>query len=348
MIGPAPIVLRFGAMGDMVMLLPLLHMLAARAGQPVSLVTSGGWSRPLLSGQPGVGEIRLLTSRNAPYWFNTSQRELVRWLAGQRGARVHVCETDRKSLWLVQRAGIPKSDIRYAGWHPVRPHEHWVERWMRLGAEWTEQPELDAARRIEVLRQAWLTVPDDARDDAATWLHERGWSGQPFVLLQPGNKRTMRRGAVDRRSNLKFWPTDRWVELCRRLRTESPRTRLLLCGSPQEAGFVSSIAGAVADPGVVSVAHELPIPRLLALQSMATGMISVDTGPGHSAAAVGCPLVVLFGPHDAVLWRPYAVRAPVEVLQKLGPEGGADIAAISVDDVLAAWHRLEAGRLSQM
>jgi heptosyltransferase-2/heptosyltransferase-3 len=337
-------VVRFGAMGDMVLVLPLIQMIAAHAGRPVSLVTSGGWSRPLLAGQQGVGEIRVLSSRKAPYWFNASQRDFVRWLAAQRGARVHLCETDRKSLWLVRRAGIPEADICWSGSDPVRPGEHWIERWLRLGARWCGRPEFTAAERQAMLSQRWLDVADALRTDAAAWLGGRGWSGQPFVLLQPGNKRTMRRGPIDRRSNLKFWPNAHWIALCRQLRAERPDTHVFLCGSPEEAGYLATIAEGVGDPAVASLADDLPIPRLLALQTLAQGMISVDTGPAHAAAAVGCPLVVLFGPHDPALWRPYAVRAPVEVLQRNGPDGVAAIAAIDVADVLSAWRRVATHR----
>ncbi len=339
-----PVVLRFGAMGDMVLILPLLRMLAEHAGQPVCLVTSGGWSRPLLAGQSAVGEIHVLTSRKAPYWFNRSQQALVHWLAGRRGAKVYVCETDSKSLWLVRKAGIPAADIRYAGDHPVRAGEHWVERWLRLGSEWLGQTTPDAAQRLAWLRSHWMASLPQAQADVHRWLQSKGWAGRPLLLIQPGNKRTMRRGAIDRPSNAKFWPHDRWVGLCHQLRQHNPQAVILFCGSPEEAAYTSELAAAVGDPGVVSVAHELPIPRLLALQALAVGMVSVDTGPAHSAAAQGCPLVVLFGVQDPALWRPYAVRAPVEVVQALGADGRPAMAAVTVQAVMAGWARAMAGR----
>jgi heptosyltransferase-2/heptosyltransferase-3 len=333
------VVLRFGAMGDLVLLLPLLRMLAAHAGQPVSLVTSGSWARPLLAGQDAVGEIRVLTSRNTPYWFNRSQQEFVHWLSGRRGATVYVCETDHKSLWMVRKAGVLPADWRYAGDHPVRPGEHWMERWLRLGSEWLGQTPPDAAQRLQRLRSAWMDSLPDAQADARRWLQVKGWAGRPLVLVQPGNKRTMRRGAVDRPSNAKFWPKDRWVALCHRLRRQCPQAVVLFCGSPEEAVYTTELAKAVGDPAVVSVAHELPIPRLLALQALARVMVSVDTGPAHSAAAQGCPLVVLFGAQDPGLWRPYAVGAPVEVVQAMGADGQPAMAAVTVDAVMAGWAR---------
>jgi heptosyltransferase-2/heptosyltransferase-3 len=44
--------------------------------------------------------------------------------------------------------------------------------------------------------------------------------------------------------------------------------------------------------------------RLLALCASAHSMISVDTGPAHAAAALGLPLVVLFGGQPQAQWLP--------------------------------------------
>ena len=45
----APLLIRFGRIGDMVLQLPLLHLLRRRYGQPCRLLTSGGWSASLFA-----------------------------------------------------------------------------------------------------------------------------------------------------------------------------------------------------------------------------------------------------------------------------------------------------------
>src|ERR1700712_4574281 len=80
-----PLVVRFGALGDMVILTVLIRHLHARFGQPVDIVASGGWARPLLQDQPGVGDIYVIRSRNTPYWLSSEQREMVKVLRA-RGA----------------------------------------------------------------------------------------------------------------------------------------------------------------------------------------------------------------------------------------------------------------------
>jgi heptosyltransferase-2/heptosyltransferase-3 len=71
-----------------------------------------------------------------------------------------------------------------------------------------------------------------------------------------------------------------------------------------------------------------------------TSLITVDSGPAHAAAAVGCPLVVLFGKALPSLYRPWGTAgADVRVL--CGEIGGApDMLGIDAHSVMAAWSGL--------
>jgi heptosyltransferase-2/heptosyltransferase-3 len=89
-----------------------------------------------------------------------------------------------------------------------------------------------------------------------------------------------------------------------------------------------------------NVADDLPVPRLVALMSRAAALISVDSGPAHVAAAVGCPQVVLFGRASPALYRPWgADGAQVEVLTG-ELDGVASMLGIEVQAVTSAWDRL--------
>jgi heptosyltransferase-2/heptosyltransferase-3 len=74
-------------------------------------------------------------------------------------------------------------------------------------------------------------------------------------------------------------------------------------------------------------------------------LVSVDTGPAHIAAALGCPTVTLFGLADPNRFRPGGVSTPVAVLT--GARGGKpDMLGIEPEAVLQAWRRLTAGDAS--
>ena len=125
----------------------------------------------------------------------------------------------------------------------------------------------------DLLKQAGLHQPEDAR---------RG-----FALLNPGGN-----------AEAKRWPAERFAALASYL-AEHHHLRVLLNGSPGERDLVASIAAQCrgADP-VLLPEHGINLSILKAVIARSVVMVTNDTGPRHIAAAVGTPLVTLFGPTD--------------------------------------------------
>src|SRR5205807_1586893 len=201
-----------------------------------------------------------------------------------------------------------------------------------------------AVARVSALPRFTSRVFAAAQADCDAWLEDKGWRERPLVLVQPGNRRTMR----GRRLRLsaaddKAWPPERWGALLHRLHARLPQALIVLCGAPRESLLLEWIAAAAAVPAVV--AAELPLPRLLALCTRAHSMISVDSGPAHAAAALGLPLVVMFGAHSQRQWLP---RSPCgsQVLGVGGPPHSRRLDEISVETVFSAWCALGAQPLA--
>lgn len=339
-----PLVIRFGAMGDMVLLIPMLKALHQRYGQSCDLVSSGGWTPPLMQRVPACGRLQLVTSRRMPYLLNRSQQQLVAWLRARPAGPVYVFESDEKTHWLLQRGGVAPEWICSIRELARRPGENIVQHALRLARE------TPAALRDEF---AFAVIPSPAPDarptlteadyrDRDQWLARRGLSGAPLVLLQPGNKKTMRRGRRQRATNIKYWPEAAWAQVIRSVRASFPDSRVLICGSPAERDLATSIQRQSACDGIMVACDDLPIPRLLAIQGMAHSMISVDTGPAHSAAAMGCPLVVMFARIEPALYAPTATTAAVRLVTPPGGDPSAPMSAISPEAVINAWKELPA------
>jgi len=335
-----PLALRCGAFGDMVLLTALIRVLHAEFRAPVDIVTSGSWSEPLLRGQPGVGQIFSVRSRKTPYWMSLDQQRVVRQLRARGAGPVWFCDGDGAARPLIERAGIPSNYIVDVKDHPLLPGEHATQQWRRLaqimpGAVTAPESGIDA-----VLPGCYLEVTPAQRAHLTTWLKTRGLADQPLILVQIGNKRTMRRGPRRLAVNHKYWPNERWAEVLRFLRERHPRHALVLLGTGPEFQLNQELASLAAIGGLHNVADDLPIPRLVALLDRAAGLLTVDSGPAHAAAAVGCPQVVLFGKALPSLYRPTGTAgADVQLLTGL-IDGEPNMLGIEAGDVIAAWARL--------
>ena len=106
------------------------------------------------------------------------------------------------------------------------------------------------------------------------------------------------------------WPTKRWpaasfAETADRLRQEGCGA-VVMIGGPDERAEVAAVSGMMKTPPI-DLAGATAVGLLPALLSRASMLITNDSGPMHVAAAVGIPVVALFGPTSAARTGPYGV-----------------------------------------
>lgn len=129
------------------------------------------------------------------------------------------------------------------------------------------------------------------------------------VLLHPGAG-----------SPRKCWPMEYYVELAQQMAGRGHEVAIILGEVEQEqlpTRLLEELAAnfAVRTPSdYLELAEELLGARLL---------ITNDNGPGHLAAALGCPVLSIFGPTNPSLWRPIGPSARIlhhEPLATLSPQ----------------------------
>ncbi len=142
-----------------------------------------------------------------------------------------------------------------------------------------------------------VSPPDGSWESCRRRLsQEPAWrEGEPIVVVNP-NAGDM---ALERR-----WPTSHvtrfLVDLLARCSVNA-----VLIGSPMEREFVESLVrGSDLEPRVVNLAGETDVFELIALLAHAAVVVTNDSGPMHIAAAVGAPIVALFGPETPALYAP--------------------------------------------
>jgi heptosyltransferase-2/heptosyltransferase-3 len=343
----SPIVIRLGALGDMINLTALLHLLHLRYGRPCIVVGAGPWSEPVFRGNPDVAQLWTL-DRHLPLLLDPNVWQLLAQLRCSDPAPIYVCDDDKR-LPRVRRlltlSGVGHERIATIGPELAGTAEHHLDRLIRFGR--TTPPALQPHQfPAPILQRVCPRAPcrlEGERAQLRGWMGMRGLANRPLILVQVGNRRTngTRRARHQRlKRDDKCWPAGRWIELLRRLHERVPSAVLMLCGAPGEARMLHRLEAEVALPGSVVVAA-LPLRQFFALCQLAHSMISVDTGPAHAAAALGLPLVVMFGAQSQSRWLP---RGPpgTRIVGLGGPPVSAHVADISVEQTFGAWCTLMA------
>jgi heptosyltransferase-2 len=165
---------------------------------------------------------------------------------------------------------------------------------------------------LELLRRAgWLdslpdeslitlNVPQEDRQRAADSLHAAG--------VRRGSLR-IAIGAGASYGSAKCWPPDRFAELANRLQTQT-EADVILFGAPAEAAVSSAISAGMKRPPV-DLTGKTSIEDLPALLSQCHLFVGNDSGAMHVAAAVGLPVVAVFGPTDPLGTAPVSPRCSI-------------------------------------
>ncbi|MBI4379399.1 MAG: glycosyltransferase family 9 protein [Nitrospinae bacterium] len=105
----------------------------------------------------------------------------------------------------------------------------------------------------------------------------------------------------------KRWSKEKFIDLGKYLSKEY-KAKVIIVGSAGEKEFAGDIAEKI---NGVNLAGETTVMQTAALIHRCKIFISNDTGPMHIAAAVGTPVVALFGPTDPCINGPYTDKAVI-------------------------------------
>lgn len=167
---------------------------------------------------------------------------------------------------------------------------HAVERYLSLAA---------AVDATEPVREFHIPL---APGDVAAAGSLLAASPRPRVVLHPAA-----------RWRTKLWEVEQWRELVTSLSAEG--CGVVLTGGPEDGALAAAILAGLSSPPL-SLVGRLSLKQLAAVLRDVDLMITVDSGPMHVAAAVGTPVVALFGPTDPLRTGPLG---PGRVLRRSLP-----------------------------
>jgi ADP-heptose:LPS heptosyltransferase len=337
-----PTVLYFARLGDMVMLTATLSFLHRRYHQPCQVIGAGSWNGVVFQGNPDISQFWSF-GRHFPFPLTRQWPQVARALRDSHPGPIYIFEHHYRQLPRVRRMlAFSRVDPRrcvFMQQEPGTGEIHSVDRLIRL-AEQTPELLQAADYPLPASSAPWapqLRVPAEDRLDTQAWLTSQGWAGRPLVMIQPGNHRSMSwKRERWRRLNTddKAWPIERWVELFHKIHTRLPQALIVVRGSQEEAEMLERIKAAASLEAVVTAA--IGLSRLFALCEASHSMISVDTGPAHAAAALGLPLVVMYGVQEQRYWLPRSPSGSA-VVGVGGPPRSVRVDQLPVSAVFEAW-----------
>ena len=140
-----------------------------------------------------------------------------------------------------------------------------------------------------------IPVSETQRSEGRSWREALGWKDKKVVLLH----------AVTG-DRLKNWPLERWGELVRRAPADWRFG--VFCAPREEDSLREAFSGCPID------SYSLVNASIAGLKPMLTAgdlFLGGDSGPGHMAAALGLPVISLFGPTDPARYAPIGSKSPV-------------------------------------
>jgi heptosyltransferase-2 len=135
-----------------------------------------------------------------------------------------------------------------------------------------------------------VTVSEQARAAARAALRDRGWTGDgAFVALAPGAAY----------GGAKRWPPEYFAELAQMLAADGVPSAIV--GSAADAPTRNELIAALGSGvRVMDLVGRTDLSTLAGVLSLSRACVSNDSGAMHLAAAVGVPVVAIFGPTSEV------------------------------------------------
>lgn len=281
-------VVRLSALGDVLMLVPLIRTL--QAGFPEARIT---WviSRPAYDLVEGMDNIEFVVIDKpdslADYWrFNKQfkHRKFDVLLAAQASFRANL-------LYPLIRA---KRKIGYDSLRAKDGHGLFVGERISAGNDHTLEGFLKFAEPLGLTNKnlRW-DLPIDEVSHA--WARKHLEGNESVLLVNPAASKPER-----------SWPVARYVEVIKHAQATWNLT-VVLVGGP--GPFDRELADAIlAEVSCLDLVGKTKPKQLLALISQARLVLCPDTGPSHMAAAVGTPVVALHAVTSSDVSGPYTFR----------------------------------------
>lgn len=287
------LVLKPSSLGDVVQALPVLRLLKLHFRKAKIFWWIDSPLAPLLEGDPDLSGLVRFERRRWAHPINWPEMfRSIHWMRAQKFDLVIDLQCLLRSAafgWLARQdflIGLDEAREGARAFYDVAVprksfHTHAVDWYLSV------LPPLGVPvhKNFE-----WLpTRPAVAEAIQSKWKA----TGSRWIILQPGA-----------RWDNKRWPVENFARLLPRLAINFPDARFAVLGSEEDKELGKIIAQA--EPSrCLNLCGETSLPEMVEWIRLGDLLITNDTGPMHVAAALGKPMVALFGPTEPRRTGPY-------------------------------------------
>lgn len=291
--------------GDAILALPALRAVRNRFPEAEIAILARPYVADIYRDQQICDQLIVYDSANAHAGFFGRER-IAAELRAKKFDVAFLLQNAFDAAWLAWRAGIPER-IGYA-----RDGRNLLLTKAIAVPKPGEIPPHEKFYYLELLRRAgWIdSLPDKSFISLHVPEQSRLRAGE--FLAQAGARKNSLRiaiGAGASYGSAKCWPSSRFAELANWLQFQSD-CDVILFGTPSEAAVTSAIAAGMRK-SPVDLTGKTAIADLPALLSHCHLFIGNDSGAMHVAAAVGLPVIAVFGPSDPDGTTPVTPRCTI-------------------------------------
>jgi lipopolysaccharide heptosyltransferase I len=297
MMGEEPrhiLIIKPSALGDIILALPALSALKRSfPGAKISWLVRPEFA-PLITGHPFISDIILFDRKQlSKWWCNPVSFNALSLLVKQLRAGKFDLVFDFQGLFRTGFFSWVTGSKRRFGMAGARELAHLfytdkisqdassihlVDYYLKMAA---------AAGAKQVAAEFKLPEDAGAAGKIANLLKSQGVNAQ-YAVIVPGAAQPNKR-----------WPIERFAELADKIGSRFG-IQIVATGSPGEREYIEAIG-----KRVINFAGKTTVRELIPLMKRASLVVSNDTGPGHIAAALGMPMVMIFGPTNPARVCPY-------------------------------------------
>jgi ADP-heptose:LPS heptosyltransferase len=287
------LLLRLERIGDLLMSLEAIEDVRQAAPDADIDLVVGSWNEGLARQVRGIRQVETLDARwlsregTTPSFAAMLGRTRA-WSARQYDLGINFGPDIRSNMLLAASRAAQTAGFASGGGGPLldvalpyHPRAHTTANAQRLVASVLDVPARVTPARLEI-----STADRRTADERLTGRR------RPLIGIHVSGGRA-----------IKQWEPARFAELASRL-SRSRGATIVLTGGAADRPMVDTVAAGVEPAALIDLAGSLDLPSLAAVLERLDVFVTGDTGPMHLAAAVGVPIVAVFGPSDPARYAP--------------------------------------------